>query len=82
MAGSDMLDYRFTSENLFQFKGDVSLQPVLDGCITGTRQQAVVDGYSIMFKPLSPGAHTLVWHLTDTFNMGGDTTLTYHLTVR
>jgi hypothetical protein len=35
-----------------------------------------------MLKPLSPGAHTLIWHLTDTFGMMGDTTLTYHLTVR
>jgi hypothetical protein len=78
----DMLDYRSTSEDLFHFKGDPSLQPVLDGCITGRRQPGVVDGYSIMLKPLSPGEHTLVWHLTDTFNMGGDTTLTYHLTVR
>ena len=78
----DMLDYRSTSENLFHFRGDLSLQPVLDSCITGERQPGVVDGYSIMVKPLSPGAHTLVWHLTDTFGMMGDTTLTYHLTVR
>lgn len=78
----DMLDYRYTSERLFHFEGDPSLQAVLDGCITGQRQPGVVDSYSIMFKPLSPGAHTLVWHLTDTFGMTGDTTLTYHLTVR
>jgi hypothetical protein len=77
-----MLDYRATSKNLFQFKGDVSLQAALDGCITGERQPGVVDGYSIMVKPLHPGVHTLVWHLTDTFNMGGDTTLSYELTVQ
>jgi hypothetical protein len=79
---TNMLDYRYTSEDLFHFTGDPSLQPVLDGCITGERQPGVVDSYSIMFKPLDPGAHTLVWHLTDTFGMTGDTTLTYHLTVR
>ena len=28
------------------------------------------------------GEHTLVWHQKDTFGGTGDTTLTYHLTVR
>ncbi|MEJ7604365.1 MAG: hypothetical protein WKG01_41275, partial [Kofleriaceae bacterium] len=78
----DMLDYRYTSSNLFSIKGDPSLQPVLDGCITGHHQPAVTDGYLFMVKPLPPGDHTLVWHLTDTFGNGADTTLTYHLTVK
>ena len=78
----DMLDYRYTSRNLFSIKGDLSLQAAVDGCITGNYQPAITDGYLFMVKPLPPGQHTLVWHLTDTFGMTGDTTLTYHLTVQ
>jgi len=78
----DMLRYRFTSQDLFRIKGDLSLQTTLDGCITGDQQPAVVDGYTFMVKPLSQGEHTLVWHQKDSFGGTGDTTLTYHLTVR
>lgn len=78
----DMLRYRFTSDDLFQVRGDASLETVLDGCITGGPQPAVADGYLFMVKPLAPGTHTLVWHVKDTFGGTGDTTLTYHLTVR
>jgi len=78
----NMLDFRFTSRNLFQITGDPSLQSSLDGCITGQGQPAVSDSYVFMVKPLSPGNHTLVWHTTDTFGMTGNTTLTYHLAVQ
>lgn len=78
----DLLDFRFASRDLFYFKGDLSLQTALDGCVTGRLQPAVTDGYLVMVKPLTPGNHTLVWHATDTFGMTGNTTLTYHLTVR
>jgi len=78
----DMLRYRFTSKNLFDIKGDPSLATTLDGCVTGSRQPAVADGYQFMVKPLDRGEHTLVWHQKDSFGMTGDTTLTYHLTVQ
>jgi hypothetical protein len=78
----DMLRYRFTSNDLFNIKGDLSLQTTLDGCITGEQQPAVADGYLFMVKPLSRGQHTLVWRQKDSFGMTGDTTLTWHLTVR
>jgi hypothetical protein len=78
----DMLRFRFTSDDIFQVRGDLSLQTALDSCITGGPQPAVADGYLFMVKPLAPGQHTLVWHQKDTFGMTGDTTLTYHLTVR
>jgi len=82
VAQPDMLRYRFASQDLFNIKGDPSLATTLDGCVTGGRQPAVTDGYLFMVKPLSRGQHTLVWHQKDSFGMGGDTTLTYHLTVR
>jgi len=78
----DTLRFRFTSKDLFQIKGDLSLQTTLDSCVTGDRQPAVADGYVFMVKPLSRGEHTLVWHQKDTFGMTGDTTLSYHLTVQ
>jgi hypothetical protein len=78
-ALTDMLAYRVTSDDLFNVDGDVSLQQSFDGCITGTPQPAVSDGYFIMFKPLERGAHTLVEHLADT--MGKEVTLTYNLTI-
>jgi hypothetical protein len=82
VALEDMLGYRFTSDDLFHIKGDLSLQSTLDGCITGEPQPAVADGFFIMFKPLRPGAHTIVVHTTDTFGMTGDTTVTYNLTIQ
>jgi len=78
----DMLRFRFTSKDLFQIKGDLSLQTTLDSCVTGGQQPAVADGYVFMVKPLARGQHTLVWHQKDTFGGTGDTTLTYHLTVQ
>jgi hypothetical protein len=78
----DMLDYRYVSRDVFHIRGDAALKTVLDPCITGHHQAAVTDGYLFMVKPLSPGEHTLTWHLIDTFGNTGNTTLTYHLTVQ
>jgi hypothetical protein len=73
-------DYRFVSPRLFPIRGDVSLQPVLDGCITGSRQPAVVDGYFMMLKGLDEGLHSLSIRATDT--KGTDVTIDWTLTVR
>ena len=72
-------DYRYVSDDLFSITGDPSLAGVLDPCITGEPQQAVVDGFFLMLKPLDRGEHTIVVHGTNTF--GHDKTFTYHLTV-
>jgi hypothetical protein len=75
----DVLSYRYHSAQLFNIKGDLSLQPVLDGCITGSYQPAIVDGFFMMVKPLAPGFHTIVVHGTNT--LGDDRTYNYRLTV-
>ena len=76
---NDVFSYRYASPDLFTITGDLSLQAALDPCITGSAQQAVVDGFFMMFKPLPPGEHTIVVHGTNTF--GHDKTFTYHLTI-
>jgi hypothetical protein len=63
---NDLLDYHFASHDLFFFKGDLSLQPNLDSCITGEFQPAVVDSYLILFKPLRPGHHTITRRVVTT----------------
>jgi len=65
-ALNDILDYHVDSDRLFFFKGDLSLQPVLDSCLTGTFQPAAVDAYFILFKPLSPGHHTITRRVVTT----------------
>lgn len=75
----DVLSYRYHSAQLFNIKGDLSLQPVLDGCITGSYQPAIVDGFFMMIKPLAPGFHTIVVRGTNT--LGDDRTYNYRLTV-
>ena len=76
---NDVFSYRFASPDLFSITGELSLQSVLDPCITGSPQQAVVDGFFMMFKPLEPGPHTIVVHGTNTF--GHDKTFTYYLNI-
>jgi hypothetical protein len=63
--------YRATSK-LFTFTGDLSMQ-AFDGCVTGSPQVGVSDGYLVILKPLPPGAHTLL------FSGFGD--IVIHLTV-
>ena len=79
VAIKDPLSYRFSSDDVFQFKGNLSWQ-ALDNCITGKRQAAVTDGFYLMFKPVSPGEHTIVVAGHDM--EGTPVTLTEHLTVR
>jgi hypothetical protein len=76
---SDVMSYRFASDDLFTITGDLSLQAVFDPCITGSPQPAVVDGYFMLFKPLTPGEHTIRVHGTNTF--GHDKTFNYFLTI-
>jgi hypothetical protein len=40
-AFSDVLSYRFHSDDLFSLTGDLSLQATFDPCITGSPQPAV-----------------------------------------
>ena len=75
-----IFDYRETSGDLFSIKGDLTLQTVLDGCITGSKQPAVSDAFVIMLRELPRGAHTLVYNATD--NRGTNVTLTYNLTIQ
>ena len=49
------------------------------GCITGSYQPTIVDGFFMMVKPLAPGFHTIVGHGTNT--LGDDRTYNYRLTV-
>jgi hypothetical protein len=76
---NDILGYRYASDDLFQIRGDLSLQSVFDPCITGDFQPAVVDGFFLMFKPLERGLHTIIVHGTNTF--GHDKTFIYNLTI-
>jgi hypothetical protein len=75
---SDVLGYRFISQQLLYFTGDPSMQ-AFDPCITGSLQPGIVDGFFMMFKPLDRGQHTIVVHGTNTF--GDDKTFVYHLTI-
>ena len=71
VAINNPTSYRATS-GLFTFTGDLSMQ-AFDGCVTGTPQVGVSDGYLVLLKPLAPGAHTL------RFSGFGD--IVIHLTV-
>jgi hypothetical protein len=79
VAIQDPLSYRFTSQDLLFFTGDLSMQ-AFDSCVTGKRQPAVSDGFYLMFKPLSPGEHTIVVNGHDM--QGVPVTLTENLTIR
>ncbi|KRE96529.1 hypothetical protein ASG87_16170 [Frateuria sp. Soil773] len=71
--------YIYTSEDLFALKGDPS-EAQFDPCLTGAYQPSVVYGYFMMFRPMSPGTHTLVRHNHD--SNGTDLTFVYRLTIR
>jgi len=74
----DLFDYKGLSR-LSTLTGDLSMQ-AFDGCITGTPQPFVADGYWLMIHPLTPGAHTL--HLTSSAYGGGFTLdVLYHLQI-
>lgn len=76
----NVLSYRYHSDKLFRITFDPSLkEPLGDACITGSPQQAIVDGFFMMVRPMSRGPHTIVVH--GTAKSGDDKTFTYHLTV-
>jgi hypothetical protein len=75
---NDPMSYRVRSDDLFDFRADPSMR-VLDPCITGSVQPAVIDGFFMMFKPPTRGEHTIVVHGTATG--GDDKRFTYHLTI-
>jgi hypothetical protein len=72
-------DYRVQTD-LFYFTGDPDLVNCLDPCVTGTSQEAVSDGYWMILKKLSVGAHTL--HFTGGYpEFGFAVDVTYNITV-
>jgi len=76
----NLSSYRATS-GLDYFTGDPSLTSTFDGCITGSSQAFVTDGYWLMLAPLPPGHHTL--HFSGGISaFGFEDDVTYHLTVR
>jgi len=74
----DPLSYRFTSDDLFHFRGDPSMVQ-FDSCVTGRRQPGVSDGFFLMFKPMAPGPHTILIQGHDM--EGVPVTVTQHLTI-
>jgi hypothetical protein len=54
----DLTSYHVTSHKLMHITGDLSLQ-VLDTCITGSPQPAVIEAYFMMLRPLRRGPHVL-----------------------
>jgi hypothetical protein len=74
-----LFNYRFESP-LFQFRGDPSLTSAIDPCITGQEQPGVSDGYFVMLKPLTPGAHIVHFGAADT--RGFQSAITYQLDVQ
>jgi hypothetical protein len=63
---NDILSYHVDSKDLMFFKGDLSLQPTLDSCITGGFQPAAVDAFFVLFKPLPRGHHTITRRVVTT----------------
>lgn len=76
---NDPLSYRFFSDDVFTFHPDLSMV-AFDSCITQRNMQGVVDGFYLLFKPMTAGQHTLVIHGHDM--VGTQVTITEHLTIR
>jgi len=55
----DPLSYRFFSPDVFSFNADLSLV-AFDSCVTQRHMLGVVDGFYLLFKPMTPGKHTIV----------------------
>jgi hypothetical protein len=73
----DLARHRHTTD-LIGFVGDASLTATLDGCITGTGQVGVVDGWWLLTL-FAPGHHDVV---TTAVSPGGHaTSQTFHLRV-
>ena len=69
--------YRYTT-GLVRFTGDPSLTTTFDGCVTGSQQVGVADGWYVLLR-LSAGDHTLV--VTATSPGGHATSQTFSLHV-
>jgi hypothetical protein len=74
---STLFERRYTTR-LFTFTGDPSLRTSIDGCITGSEQVAVSDGFFVMLKPLQAGEHTVVFTAA---SANVQNSVTYNLTV-
>jgi len=55
----DPLSYRFFSPDVFNFKPDPAMV-AFDSCVTVKHMKGVVDGFYLLFKPMTPGQHTIV----------------------
>ena len=75
----DPLQHRRQSQHVFLFKGNPSLNPGFDTCVTGHIQEAASDGFYLMFQPMTPGPHTIVVNGHDMH--GTPVTLTEQLTI-
>ncbi len=75
----DPLSYRFTSDDVFRFQPDLSMV-AFDSCLTQKHMLGVTDGFYLLFKPMSPGQHTIVLNGHDM--QGVLVTLTEHLTIQ
>lgn len=80
VAVHDPLSYRRQSQHVFLFKGNTSLNPGFDTCVTGHIQEAVADGFYLMFQPLAPGHHTILVNGHDMHGVA--VTLTEELTIQ
>jgi hypothetical protein len=60
---TDLTSYHVASHKLMHITGDLSLQ-VLDACITGSPQPAVIEAYFMMLRPLGRGTHVLTTRIT------------------
>jgi len=74
----DLSKVRYTT-GLVSFTGDPSLTATLDGCVTGSQQVGVADGWFVLLR-LSAGDHTLV--VTATAPSGHATSQTFLLHVQ
>jgi hypothetical protein len=75
----DPLSYRFFSDDVFRFSPDLSMV-AFDSCVTQKNMLGVVDGFYLLFKPMTPGQHTIVLNGHDM--EGVPVTLTEHLTIQ
>ncbi|MFM8443573.1 MAG: hypothetical protein ACKN9W_09570 [Methylococcus sp.] len=55
----EVLKNRRFSTSLFHLKGDSSLMSSVDACVTGSSQEAVVDGFFAILNNIPVGHHTL-----------------------
>jgi len=74
----DPLSYRFFSPDVFNFKPDPAMV-AFDSCVTVKHMKGVVDGFYLLFKPMTPGQHTIV--LVGHDFVFEDTTTTENLTI-